>query len=471
MNEIEFFLQKAASVIPSRRQLNWFDMEMYAFVHFGVNTYTNREWGDGTEDPSLFNPVKFDPDQWVHAVSSAGMKGLILTAKHHDGFCLWPSAYTEHSVKNASVRTDIVGAVAEACRKGGIKFGIYLSPWDRNCPLYGSEAYNDYYCHQLEELLTSYGDLFCVWFDGACGEGPNGKKQVYDFPRYIRLIRQLQPGAVIFNDHGPDIRWVGNESGSSRHAEWAVVPSELCDLSEIQTGPGPLSGDLSYMYNSDPDIGTLTNILYSKGLVFCPSETDMSIRPGWFYHPDEEPHSLERLWDTYLRTVGGNTCLNLNIPPTPDGLLDEKDVERLQEFGDLIRKSFSFEITGDASVSETVVSSTQKIISFRFDHPVDISYVTLQENLQTGQRVENFQLRASLYRGEEKVSEKATVYQGTTIGHKKICPLLRKRRNRTTDTEPLALRTDYLELVITASRDEADLLSVRIWAKPQSSNN
>ncbi|MBO4888840.1 MAG: alpha-L-fucosidase [Firmicutes bacterium] len=466
MSDFEQFLHQASNVKPSERQLRWFDMEMYAFIHFGVNTYTNREWGDGKEDPAIFNPAKFDPDQWVEAVRSAGMKGLILTAKHHDGFCLWPSAYTEHCVRNASVKTDIVGAVSKACQRGGIRFGIYLSPWDRNCPLYGSDAYNDYYCHQLEELLTSYGELFTVWFDGACGEGPNGKKQVYDFPRYIRLIRELQPHAVIFNDHGPDFRWVGNESGSSRHAEWAVVPSELCDFADIQTGPGPLSGDLSYMYNSDPDVGSLPNILYSKGLVFCPSETDMSIRSGWFYHPDEEPHSLERLWDTYLRTVGGNTCLNLNIPPTPEGLLDEKDVRRLKEFGDKIRLSFSNEVSEEARIREEIISPTQKRICVCFDRPVDLAYVTLQENLQSGQRVENFQLRASLYRGDEKVSEKATVYQGTTIGHKKICPLFRKRRNRTTDTEPLALRTDYLEIAITASRGEADLLPVRIWAKP-----
>ena len=464
MSDFQSFLTQASLVRPSERQKAWFDMEMYAFVHFGMNTFTDREWGDGTEDPALFSPSAFDPVQWVDAVKSAGMKGLILTAKHHDGFCLWPSVYTEHCVRNASVKTDIVGEISRACRQGGIRFGVYLSPWDRNCPLYGTEAYNDYYVHQLEELLTGYGELFCVWFDGACGEGPNGKKQVYDFPRYIRTIRSLQPNAVIFNDHGPDFRWVGNESGSSRHAEWAVVPSELCDFAEIQTGPGPLTGDLSYMYNSDPDIGSLPNILYSRGLVFCPSETDMSIRPGWFYHPQEEPHSLDRLWDTYLRTVGGNTCLNLNIPPSPEGLFDQKDVERLKELGEKIRQTFTKDLSANAALTETVLSPTQKILSFDFNEPVEIAYITLQEDLSHGQRVENFQLRASLYRNGQKVSDHATVFQGTTIGHKKICPLLRKARNRTTDPVPVALRTDHLEIAITASRGEAYLLSPRIWA-------
>ena len=221
------FIRKAARVVPSQRQLDWFEMERYAFVHFGVNTFTDREWGEGTEDEAIFDPKKLDCDQWVEAIKSAGLKGMILTAKHHDGFCLWPSKYTEHSVKNSPFQGDVVREAAEACRRGGIKFGFYLSPWDRNSKLYGTPAYNDYFCSQLEELLTGYGDIFCVWFDNACGEGEGGKKQVYDFPRYFEMIRKYQPNAVIFNDFGPDTRWCGNEAGVARHAEWAVVPSEL----------------------------------------------------------------------------------------------------------------------------------------------------------------------------------------------------------------------------------------------------
>ena len=239
-NDLKEFLRQAAHVTPSPRQLQWYEREFYAFVHFSPNTYTGLEWGRGDENERIFNPTELDCDQWVEAVKSAGMKGLILTAKHHDGFCLWPSRYTEHSVKNCPVKVDVVREAAEACRRGGIAFGFYLSPWDRNSPLYGTAAYNEYYQNQLTELLTEYGDIFCVWLDGACGEGPNGRKQVYDFPGIIRLVRKYQPNAVIFQDGGPDVRWIGNESGRARRSEWAVVPHELCKLSpQTQTGPGP----------------------------------------------------------------------------------------------------------------------------------------------------------------------------------------------------------------------------------------
>ena len=464
MSDFLNFLQEAALCKPSQRQMEWFRTEFYAFVHFGINTYTNREWGDGSEDPSLFDPSALDCDQWVRAVKAAGMKGLILTAKHHDGFCLWPSAYTEHSVKHSPHPVDVVKEAADACRRGGIRFGVYLSPWDRNCPLYGTEAYNDYYCSQLEELLTGYGDIFCVWFDGACGEGPNGKKQVYDFSRYIRLIRKLQPNAVIFNDHGPDIRWIGNESGRSRHAEWAVVPSELCSFAEIQTGPGPLTGDLSYMYNTDPDPGAMHTILYSKGLVFCPAETDMSIRPGWFYHPDEAPHDLSRLFDTYLRTVGGGGCFNLNIPPDRSGRFAQEDVNRLEALGEQIGRTFAHECAGEAQKTVTRISPTQLQLDLRWDSPRDITFVTLQEDIEKGQRIENFQLRAVLKEGQM-----ITVYQGTTVGYKKICPLRPNRTARTTDIRFRSLRTDHLQIAVTASRAEPLLLNPLVYTGDQPS--
>lgn len=233
MEALEKFMEEAAHVVPSPRQRQWFDTEFYAFVHFGVNTFTDREWGLGNEPEAIFNPEKLDCDQWVRAMQSAGMKGMVLTAKHHDGFCLWPSKYTEHSVKNSPFQGDVVKQASDACRRAGLKFGVYLSPWDRNNPLYGTPEYNDYFCRQLTELMTNYGELFCVWFDNACGEGPNGKKQVYDFPRYIELIRKYQPNAVIFNDFGPDVRWCGNEAGSPRQAEWSVVPTEMCPNSPV----------------------------------------------------------------------------------------------------------------------------------------------------------------------------------------------------------------------------------------------
>ena len=216
---------------PSSRQMIVEQMEFYAFAHFTVNTFTDKEWGDGTEPESVFNPTELDANQWVDALKSAGIGGLILTCKHHDGFCLWPSAYTEHSVKNSPYKDgkgDVVKEVADACRKGGIKFGVYLSPWDRNCRLYGTDEYNDYFCNQLTELLTQYGDIFTVWFDGACGEGPNGKRQVYDWSRYYALIRELQPDACIAIC-GPDIRWCGNEAGDTRPSEWSVLPTGFAD--------------------------------------------------------------------------------------------------------------------------------------------------------------------------------------------------------------------------------------------------
>ena len=446
MQDFKTFMKQAASVRPSQRQMNWFHTEFYAFVHFSPNTYTGLEWGTGKEDPVIFNPTELDCDQWVEAIKSAGMKGMVLTAKHHDGFCLWPSAYTEHSVKNSPCGKDIVKEAAEACRRGGIQFGFYLSPWDRNSKLYGTREYNDYYCNQLTELLTSYGDIFCVWFDSACGEGPNGMKQEYDFDRYIATIRKYQPDAVIFNDGGPDIRWCGNEAGKARHAEWAVVPSELCYRAQVQTGAGPLTGDLSYMYNVDPDAGSLANILYSKGLVFCPSEVDMSIRPGWFYHPEEQPHSLERLFHTYLNTVGGNTCFNLNIPPMPSGRFDEADVQRLRELGDLIRSSFACNLAPRASMHHEEISDTQANWILDFDEPCSLRYVTLMEDIEQGQRVENFQLRALMHDGTYR-----TVYQSTAVGHKKICAL----------SDPI--QTQQLIIAVTAARGSVTFSDIQLF--------
>ena len=451
------FLSEAANVRPSKSQLEWFRMGAYAFVHFGVNTFTNREWGDGTEPESIFNPEKLDCDQWVSAIKSAGLTGMVLTAKHHDGFCLWPSKYTEHSVKNSPFAGDVVREAAEACRRGGIRFGVYLSPWDRNSPLYGTPAYNDYFCNQLRELLTEYGDIFLVWFDNACGEGPNGKKQVYDFPRYVRLIRSLQPNALIFNDFGPDLRWCGNEAGAARHSEWAVVPQELAVYAEPVTGPGPLSGcgSLSYIYSTDQDIGALPNILFSRGLCFAPAEFDMSIRPGWFWHEDEEPHSLERLYRTYVTTCGANAGLNLNIPPTREGLFDERDVRRLREFGELIKKEFGTPIlTAEGEDARDRSTETRKMLLgyqrkaglmelddsdsdyqpiYRMDFPEpvrqeELRHIVLEEEISEGQRVESFQVVAVFEDGGSY-----PVSHGTCIGSRKILEM----RDPFADQNPL----------------------------------
>lgn len=455
------FIKEAANVKPSERQRNWFDMEFYAFVHFSPNTYTNLEWGNGTENETIFNPEKLDCDQWVEAIKSAGMKGMILTAKHHDGFCLWPSKYTEHSVKNCPIKKDVVKEASEACRRGGIKFGFYLSPWDRNSKYYGTDEYNDYFCNQLTELLTQYGEIFEVWFDNACGEGPNGKKQKYDFPRYFELIRKYQPKAVIFNDFGPDIRWCGNEDGVARYSEWAVVPSELCYHSEVQTGPGPMAedGSLQYMYNIDDEIGTMSNIMYSRGLVFTPAEIDMSIRPGWFWHPEEEPHSLKRLFTTYLTSVGANAGFNLNIPPTREGVFDERDVKRLNEFGSLLKKEFGSPLH-TTMIKKEGCFPAQAQYTIAFDRPVsrnEIKYVVIEEDITQGQRIESFRI---VVEGSENGYP---LYQGTTVGHKKICQFYDPFALQKPSADDSAKTIEKLNVFITAARDEVQLRKITVY--------
>ena len=443
--EYREFLKAAAHVKPSARQMNWFDTEFYAFVHFTVNTYTDLEWGLGNEDEKIFNPYDLDCDEWVRAVKSAGMKGLVLTAKHHDGFCLWPSKYTEHSVKNSPWKNgggDVVRECADACRRGGIKFGVYLSPWDRNSKYYGTPEYNDYYVNQLTELCTEYGELFMVWFDGACGEGPNGKRQVYDFDRYISVIRKYQPNACIFNDFGPDVRWCGNEGGNPRRAEWAVVPSELCYRSEKQTDGALLEGDLSHLYNSDENLGDLSVIQYSKALAFTGAEIDMSIRPGWFYHEKEEPHSLERLFRTYLNSCGSNTSFNLNVPPMPSGRFDPRDIARLGELGEAIRGAFGEEKKIPAAWENPAPSGeTQAKIEIRLPEKKKIRFVELKENIAEGQRIESFRL----------LSGGGCIYSGYTVGHRKICPV--------------RAETDCLTLFVTAARDTVDLKEITVYGE------
>ena len=448
--ELKEFLKIAANVRPDHTQLERLrETPFYAFVHFSPNTYTNLEWGDGTEDPAIFNPTELDCEQWVKAVKSSGMKGLILTAKHHDGFCLWQTKYTEHSMKNSPYKNgkgDIVKECADACKKHGIKFGFYLSPWDRNSPLYGTEEYNDYYVNQLTELLTNYGEIFHVWFDNACGEGPNGKKQVYDFDRYIKTIRKHQPNATFFNDKG-GMRWCGNESGTAAHAQWCVVPYELCSISEHKTPVEPLmNGTLDDMRNSDAILGSIANIMYSKALTFCPSETDMSIRPGWFYHENEEPHSLERLFNTYLRTVGGNTTFNLNIPPMPNGKFNEKDVARLKELGDKINAELGTNLAEDAEITENKKQDsyqTEFIVKLEEKHL--LKYIELAESIAEGQKVEAFKILSKTDDGFWNFEE-----HGTTIGSRKIVVL---------DD----VTTDEIKIQITSARDVVKLDWIKIY--------
>ena len=439
------FVKEAAKVVPSENQLRWFEMEQYAFIHFGVNTYTGKQWGDGKESESIFNPVKLNCDQWVEAIKAAGLKGMVLTAKHHDGFCLWPSAYTEHSVKNSPCPYDIVKEASDACRRGGIPFGFYLSPWDRNSKYYGTADYNDYYCNQLTELLTGYGEIFYVWFDNACSEEG---KQSYDFPWYFELIRKYQPKAVIFNDFGPDIRWCGNEAGKGREAEWAVVPTDLCRNAASQTQPGPDFVSKLSLHNWDQDLGERQQILRSSGLAFVPSEIDTSIRKDWFWLRRQNPKSLRKLLKIYLNSVGHNACLHLNVPPTKEGLIDKRDVKRLKAYGALLEKCFSYPLE---------VAQREKGGEILLELPCavkDVAFVTLREDLTQGQRIESFEI----------LSGDRILYQGKTVGNKQICCL----------RDPFALLhpklwglgdENRLRIRITSSRDVPALKPVLVYGK------
>ena len=320
---------------PSERQMAWQQTEFYGFIHFGINTMTNREWGLGDEPLELFNPEALDADLWVQQLKAAQMHGVILTCKHHDGFCLWPTQTTAYSVANTPWKKgqgDLVKEVSVACQKHGLKFGVYLSPWDRHETCYGSgQAYNNFYITQLTELLTHYGEIFSVWLDGANGEGPNGKSQSYDWDRYYEVIRRLQPNAVI-SVCGPDVRWCGNEAGQTRAQEWSVVPKELQDLEKIaehsqQIDDGQFSRKMT---SGDEDLGSRAVLENYQGeLVWFPAEVNTSIRPGWFYHEeeDEQVRSVEELYQIYLKSVGGNSTFLLNIPPNQAGQIHENSLD------------------------------------------------------------------------------------------------------------------------------------------------
>lgn len=283
----------AAHVVPSERQLQWQQMEFTGFICYGINTFTDSEWGTGREDPKLFAPTELNARQWARTAREAGMKMLLLTCKHHDGFCLWPSRYTDFSVASTPWRDgkgDLVREVADACRAEGLKFAVYLSPWDMNHPSYGTDAYNDYFINQLEELLTQYGPIAEVWFDGACGEGPNGKKQVYDFERYFATIRRLQPEAVIAI-MGPDVRWVGTESGYGRDTEWSVIPASRNMLERIAASSQQERGTGTFVPEGDmmvQNLGGRDKLATADGVIWYPSEVDVSIRPGWYYHAAQD---------------------------------------------------------------------------------------------------------------------------------------------------------------------------------------
>ncbi|WP_288286324.1 alpha-L-fucosidase, partial [uncultured Prevotella sp.] len=345
-------------------------MEMYAFIHYSMNTYTDQEWGFGNEDLKLFNPSDLDCRQWARVCKQAGMKGIIFTAKHHCGFCMWPSKYTEYSVKNTPWKDgkgDVVKELADACREEGLKFAVYLSPWDRNHPDYGKPEYITYFRNQLCELLTQYGDIFEVWFDGANGGdgwygGANEVRRIdgrtyYEWAETFKMIRELQPNAVIWNDGGDrgDLRWVGTEAGNVGETNWSLMPSE---------------GDTPYH---------MLHFGVENGDVWCPGETNTSIRPGWFYHETENEHvkSLSKLMDTYYKSVGRNSTLLLNFPIAPNGRIHSNDSLRGIAFKKMIDHIFKKNIVKEVKAPK--LTSGSYIINF--NKPTSFNRFLAEENI------------------------------------------------------------------------------------------
>lgn len=419
--EKKALIARAADVRPSPQQLAWQKLEFIAFIHYTVNAFTDKEWGEGTEDPAIFNPTELDVRQWVQTCKDAGMKMIILTAKHHDGFCLWPSKYTEHSVKNSPYKNgqgDIVGELAQACRDAGLKLGLYVSPWDRHEPTYGdTKGYNEFYKNQLHEILGNYGEIAEVWFDGAKGE--NAKDMEYDWPGYYAIVRELQPNAVIF---GHDIRWVGNESGYARESEWSVVNN---------SGVNAMAKDL----------GSLQALGAGDRLIWYPAETDVSIRPGWFYHAgqDDEVKSVEKLLDIYFSSVGYNSVLLLNLPPDKRGLIHENDVQRLCEFRKTLDAIFdeNFAVGAKATASHlkgndpafaadkitdgdpetywtTEDGTTAATVEIDLGRECTFNVAELAEHIASGQRISEFYLEALTS------SDWKEFARGTTVGYKRL---------------------------------------------------
>jgi alpha-L-fucosidase len=390
--------------LPSPDQLRWQQDERALFLHFGVNTFTNREWGDGREDPQVFAPARLDARQWAREARAAGFRAMILTAKHHDGFCLWPSRTTTHTVTRSPWRAgqgDLVGEFTAACRAEGLRPGVYLSPWDRNNPAYGdSPRYNDLYCEQLTELLTNYGEMAEVWFDGANGEGPNGKRQVYDWPRVFALVRRLQPHAVMFSDAGPDVRWCGNERGVAGDPNWSTV-----DPAAVPAPGASGAGVTAALQHGDP-----------KGTVWRPAEADVSIRPGWFYHPaeDERVRTVDQLVDLYFSSVGRNSKLLLNVPPTPAGLLHETDVARLSGMDARLRSLFGEDLGAGRPVSWQSTGPHTAVAEVDPGRAAAVSVIRLEEDVANGQAVSRYSIAGQDNGGWRELS------RGTTIGYAKI---------------------------------------------------
>jgi alpha-L-fucosidase len=425
----------AVGPVPNEAQLAWHEMETNAFIHFTTNTFTDKEWGYGDESPKIFAPTAFDATQWVTALKEAGFKGVILTCKHHDGFCLWPSKYTEHSVKNSPFKDgqgDVVKELSEACKQAGLKFGIYLSPWDRNRADYGTPSYVEYYRNQLKELFTTYGPVFEMWFDGANGGdgyygGAREARKIngatyYDWPATLDTVRQMEPNILFFSDAGPGVRWVGNERGVAGETNWNTITPDT-------------------LFAGKPGIEKLLNEGDENGTAWIPAEVDVSIRPGWFYHAKEDTvvKSGERLFDIYLTSVGRGSTLLLNVPPDRRGLIHENDLKALKDWKELLNTAFKtnyasgakgtasnhrggLDIFGPANATDgnketywaTDDEITKASIEVQLGQSRTVKYVVMQEFVKLGQRVKSFTVEAWVNNSWSPVAN------GTTIGYKRI---------------------------------------------------
>jgi len=412
------FQQIVAQPLPSKAQLAWHKMEFYLFMHFGPNTFADKEWGEGTEPEDVFNPTNLDCRQWCRIAKASGAKAIIITAKHHDGFCLWPSKYSTHTVRESRWRNgkgDVLKQLSQACKEYGLKFGVYISPWDRNHPKYGTAEYNEVFINMMKEIFTSYGPIWELWWDGANGEGSNGKKQVYYWKRFEATVRKLSPNTIIFSDIGPDIRWCGNEKGFAGETNWNFL-----DTAGFARGIGA------------PPTDTLNRGNYN-GKNWIPAECDVSIRPGWFYHKeqDDKVKSPKELFNIYLKSIGRGANLLLNVPPDRRGLIGKNDSAALMEFKEL--RDFNFKTNlvstskfrlnfgktdgsffNEKSNSLQITNFADNPVSFNFTKPIELNCIVLGENTQLGQSVRNFVIQIV----DDKKDSK--FINGTSIGRKRI---------------------------------------------------
>ena len=432
--------------VPEPKQVEWQQMETYAFIHFGLNTFNDREWGYGDTDPKTFNPTNLDCEQWAQTLVKAGMKGVILTAKHHDGFCLWPFEGTDYSVKNSPWKNgqgNVVKELSEACKKYGLKFAVYLSPWDRHQANYGTPEYLPYFYAQLHDLLTNYGPVFEVWFDGANGgDGWYGgakdirtidRKNYYNYPRIYEMLDSIQPQAIIFSDGGPGCRWVGNEKGFAGATNWSF-------LRKGEVHPGyDKSYELQYGH---PD-----------GNQWVPAECDVSIRPGWFYHAeqDNQVKSLAHLTDIYFKSVGYNSVLLLNIPPDRRGLIHENDANRIKELASYVKKTFADNQVEKGNAAWTAKAGESKVYKLKKDALVNTFLI--QEDISKGQRIEDFTIEVFTNGAWRHVAE------GTTVGYKRLV--------RFSDS-----KAEKLRVTVNAARGTANISNIGLYyAQPLTEKN